>query len=1378
MLPSQLTGLVLLHLSDLHFGNKNRFQHLDLAEFGRLFSQAVQMELSELNWQPTVDLVVVSGDIAELGKPKEFEQGRAFLTAMIQGLQLAPSRTVFVPGNHDLNWPECKAVEALRENEEWDETEYQERLNAVKFRYYNEFLVKFYGNGVDQLLGRVPLDAKCGAYLCDFNLDGRRISLAALNTSERETHRVHGGELGKVQAEALMKAWTSPEYNDYVKVAVVHHNPMATPPENIRWTEDYFKAQIEAKKLDVTPDWLAHYTSDMAGFKHAERLKHIVHDANAHLILHGHHHNPTSPDVWLRKAGGVTPILSVGSFGLNADQIPTDQPLTCQLILFQITPQPRLLAVPLQFDPNYRLPETLDRGQFQLDLKSESKYNAPLPPPPDWTPASSEAPPSLPVEGPASELVKFVDYYRKHLVALHSSYDLKNLGVLPGDVQKTVDPKLDDLYLPLRFAAEFDIDKTNRGRVLDVNALLGLLTANNTADPTVKAPSNKRKTKKSLLSERSPGECRRDCSLAITGSAGAGKTTWMRYTFRRMRNDARTLPFLIELRAVAKFWHEQGVMRRPRSIEVYLEHWLTEYAPDYKDSGVRLRDLLGASANWLPVLLVDGWDELGDLGTDFRAKLLGLMEQFPRLLVIASSRPYGTARPGGSDGFMQLQLQPLNSNEIGRFAQNFYRKCYGDEEVLANRQAKTFRNALARSEDATLMAKTPLLLTMMLFVNRSKRLPDKRHQLYEECLLSLLSERPAMQMEEGAQLLAGQWCPAVTGKARLQIVARMAHDLQTRHSQKTPASGAATPIVVSKETLKQYLPLDWEPRQREGFLLWLCGRAGVMVDNTEDNIWFAHLSFQEFLTAWHLKNNLVGPEAVTRFQELAAQPLWWETLLLWVALLNDESQERATPLLQSVLDEKHLLLAGMMLADGVGDQAQMATWSAEFANLLQKEWPEQVERCLRAWQASRQEQRREQLFSSLVTVTEEAIWVVWLRLTQALERIGYTAPVIVQHPESAQQAPIAVLMQQPGDRHLVSARQFAGARAFSGVSAIWPGYPEGLLELWPSQRCHLSLNLQRLASLNQHRDQIKSYLIECQTDRGSDRYSRGISVADNSTAALKQALILTHNLDRALERDINRALTLDLTQAHDLDLVRNLTHAFERDINRALTLDLALARVHDINLVRDLRKTRALGHNRAFADERALVKTRDLDLVRELIRELIRDNLDSELKLFILSSYLAYTTILRSLLGCFRFEDFDSLLPAALPICIMAGAARASIFAGNSIEELKATIPQLERRGLDPFWIAFARHIARISTAEDRALLEDLAAYPEKREPPLSWGLQYIVRGDVLLPDGTEITLDELCAEAGVAPYQLLEEMPPEIEPEEEQQEQEHGAGA
>jgi len=72
--------------------------------------------------------------------------------------------------------------------------------------------------------------------------------------------------------------------------------------------------------------------------------------------------------------------------------------------------------------------------------------------------------------------------------------------------------------------------------------------------------------------------------------------------------------------------------------------------------------------------------------------------------------------------------------------------------------------------------------------------------------------------------------------------------------------------------------------------------------------------------------------------------------------------------------------------------------------------------------------------------------------------------------------------------------------------------------------------------------------------------------------------------------------------------------------------------------------------------------------------------------------------------------------------------------------------------------------MARLSTPEDRALLTDLAQHPEKREPPLSWGLQFIVRGDVMLDNGSVVTLDELADEVDLPHLPYLEDLPDELE--------------
>lgn len=126
-------------------------------------------------------------------------------------------------------------------------------------------------------------------------------------------------------------------------------------------------------------------------------------------------------------------------------------------------------------------------------------------------------------------------------------------------------------------------------------------------------------------------------------------------------------------------------------------------------------------------------------------------------------------------------------------------------------------------------------------------------------------------------------------------------------------------------------------------------------------------------------------------------------------------------------------------------------------------------------------------------------------------------------------------------------------------------------------------------------------------------------------------------------------------------------------------------------------------------------------------------------------------------------EHTQESLPVVLRL--LSQAARVSLYPGCDANGFDLALRAYDdSNGSDPLWSALARHLARRSTREDKALLEDLARHPEKRDPPLSWGFKYIVRGDILLEDGTVVTLDELCDQHNLPHLPYLEDMPPELD--------------
>lgn len=73
--------MLLLHLSDLHFGAHSRFKGEDLTRLGKAFFKDLEAKRGGFAKGSRIDLVAVTGDIAESGKPTEFKEGELSLAA-------------------------------------------------------------------------------------------------------------------------------------------------------------------------------------------------------------------------------------------------------------------------------------------------------------------------------------------------------------------------------------------------------------------------------------------------------------------------------------------------------------------------------------------------------------------------------------------------------------------------------------------------------------------------------------------------------------------------------------------------------------------------------------------------------------------------------------------------------------------------------------------------------------------------------------------------------------------------------------------------------------------------------------------------------------------------------------------------------------------------------------------------------------------------------------------------------------------------------------------------------------------------------------------------------------------------------------------------
>ena len=350
--------ILLLHLSDLHFGPHSRFASEPPERLGQSFHRALAAAQEKLGIGQKVDLVVVTGDIAEAGKRSEFEAGRQFLTALAGGLGLPVDRFVFVPGNHDVNWASCKIAEAeLEANEELTAERLRTRLDEVKLDFYFDFLRQFYGVSDIAEVGE-PLAR--GARL--FRFPDLRLAVAALDSCEKESHRPgdHVGQVSREQAESVLAALRRGNLAGSLKVIAVHHNPDVTTRNNLEAWRKYL-----LEKSTITPELLARYESDALGLEGREHLKAIAADASVQLLLHGHHHAQDKL-TWDWRERGHTHVLSAGSLWLDPKVLPKDEPASARLIVLD-SEQEELRTASLVYLAWHRVEGSVESGSFAAD---------------------------------------------------------------------------------------------------------------------------------------------------------------------------------------------------------------------------------------------------------------------------------------------------------------------------------------------------------------------------------------------------------------------------------------------------------------------------------------------------------------------------------------------------------------------------------------------------------------------------------------------------------------------------------------------------------------------------------------------------------------------------------------------------------------------------------------------------------------------------------------------------------------------------------------------------------------------------------------------------------------------------------------------------
>jgi predicted MPP superfamily phosphohydrolase len=1069
---------VVLHLSDLHFGNKNRYQDQEMQDLAYRCSDAIRRACKGRDVEPQVDCLIVTGDIANTATKQEYAIAATFFASLSGHLGVERKNVVLLPGNHDVSWHRCRVVDNQVACGDLPSEQRKERIASEKMGPFESFVAGFMGG--QRTIEATRVD---GHDTWIYSIANGAISVAAISTCELETDMVHRGYLSPRHAQALIDRWKCDAPRE-IRIVAVHHNPVATVPAVVKeWLE------VARNRGSLSGDDIERMQSDVVGFEGRELLRRICEECKVHVVLHGHHHATDASTSWNWQSGtspGQTQVISSGSWGAPDGQLPGYEPNVMQLLFIDANAS-TLIPVPLRFEPRLVVAGAATVGGFVQDDtgKGGALRIGQLA---DTGDGSLSA-----VVVADQRHVEFVKSLRQAYKSRFVRLDLRGLGAIQGGgTGAPIAPALDDVYVELRFGDRPDSIEARR-RPLNPQSLLTRLGLSGIA-----------RAKKTRRSRRSVPR-----GLVLVGAAGAGKTTWMRWTFRRLSEMAEVVPFVVELREFARHCDDQRTPVAERNFSAFFSHMLQSLGLEgWKTS---IEHLFADATMPRPVLLVDGWDELGDMGDQTREQFTAFLDAHPRAVAVVTSRPYGKSRPAAVERFDEYYIQSLTDGDISSLARRFHRAVHVDRigEGTIVVAADLFESALRDSDDAKELARNPLLLTMMLFISRDRPLPDRRHRLYDACLDAMLAARPEMKRKEGARLASSQWCPGDPVERR-RAAAQLAERIQTRGVSKYRAAERVA-IVVLREEAETSLPDSWSASERSGFVEWLIGAAGVLVDRSDGSLSFTHLSFQEFLTAWHLKTSVEGnSERLNAMLSRASQLTWWETIRLFVAMVNDDNPLRIDDIARAMVEDVDgYWMLGAMLADGAGSDREGAfdAWLAALPEAFHVESMASMAECARAWSVCRQLERKERM--------QSLDWGRVRSLAASMVPLFHEIAGFGRSPEFLESA------LRKAAAHPATRREYFWLSP--GLSAI--GWRETMLYAWPSPRVGLGRLLQFFASAGAGRVVLRDVVRRVIEERGRAADIGAPVIADLSRLRFALPVPMSSGLRASLLEELSPFLT-------------------------------------------------------------------------------------------------------------------------------------------------------------------------------------------------------------------------------------------------------------
>lgn len=367
-------------------------------------------------------------------------------------------------------------------------------------------------------------------------------------------------------------------------------------------------------------------------------------------------------------------------------------------------------------------------------------------------------------------------------------------------------------------------------------------------------------------------------NLVILGAPGSGKTTLLKHLTLSMaapdsvkvpEQVVQKAPILLFLRDYAAIIHDNPDFSLLTAVTQELAR---------REEDIPLDWLMADLQNGNCLIMLDGLDEVGK--PELRRQVVHWVErqiqQYRGNRFIITSRPFGY-RSNPLNGVMVLEVRPFTSEQVRIFIKNWY---LANEIKSAGRDDKGVQlDARQGAEDLLIrlrstpvlldMSVNPLLLTMIATVHRYRSsLPGRRVELYEEICEVFLGKR------QEARGIVYDLTPA----QKKRVLQPLAYAMMTRKKREISLEEA---MLVIDEPLSRVSPHT----PRDVFLRMIENSSGLIVEREAGVLGFAHLTFQEYLTAVHVLDQRLEHELIRHTDES-----WWHEVIRLYAAQADATQ--------------------------------------------------------------------------------------------------------------------------------------------------------------------------------------------------------------------------------------------------------------------------------------------------------------------------------------------------------------------------------------------------------------------------------------------------------------------------------------------------------